>query len=425
MSFQRAEIEAMAESAPAASFLGASQSKIADWIEFVTSADETPKDQHPLTFYAFAARVLAQAMGSLSPVDYADSHMRSLVLEMIKPGATPFESDADAGPWQDELVLPAHLTLCLRVQARAQKAQDSSGGSSNAAPGGDQALAQAIASLTAATTTKEKESKKGVLSFDLKARLAEVGLADFARELLPSEESLIRVESMGKSSKDKGRHFVGASDGEDLMLNFRPTWSRTPKIDVFVGEGSLEDKMKAVLEVKRARSAEDRVGFTSFPNFLGHVMDWGTKMIILKVFSTKELMAYVMNLTRISEELGGVRVAYQYDLVLRQRMAQALERGETTEVHDFLLRVHKDDLGDAKNKLDQRTKETTRAASGKAGGKANKGTAQVNAVKQTWGAGSRAPSTPTGRSRSPRSGKAKDKGGKGGKDKGGKSGKKW
>ena len=60
-------------------------------------------------------------------------------------------------------------------------------------------------------------------------------------------------------------------------------------------------------------------------------------------------MAYVMNVTRISEELGGVRVAYQYDLVLRQRMAQALERGETTEVHDFLLRVHKDDLGDAKN----------------------------------------------------------------------------
>ena len=141
MSFQRTEIEAMAESAPAASFLGASQSKIADWIEFVASADETPKDQHPLIFYAFAARVLAQTMGSLTPVAYADSHMRSLIVDMIKPGSTFFEPDSDGGPWQDEVLLPAHLALCLRAQAKAQRLWDSSAGSSSAAPGGEQALA--------------------------------------------------------------------------------------------------------------------------------------------------------------------------------------------------------------------------------------------------------------------------------------------
>ena len=199
------------------------------------------------------------------------------------------------------------------------------------------------------------------------------------------------------------------------MLNFRPTWSRTPKIDVFVGDGSMEDKMKAVFDVKRARSAEDRVGFTSFPNFLGHVLDWGTKMIIMKVFTTSDLLAYVMNLTRISEEEGGVRVAYQYDMLVRQRMAQALERGETEEVHGFLLCVNKDDISDAKSKLERRTQETARASNDKFGGKAGKGFPKGNG--QSWGGGSGSASKLTGgRSRSPRGGKPNnDKGGKGGK----------
>ena len=255
------------------------------------------------------------------------------------------------------------------------------------------------------------------MSYDLKTRLDEVGLANLANELLPSEETLISLEKKGKNAREKGRPYVGSSDGEDLMSNFRPVWSRTPKVDVFVGEGSFEDKVKSVLEAKRARSAEDRMGFTGFSNFLGHVTDWGTKMIITKVFSNFELLSYIMNLTRISEDLGGVRVAYQYDIVLRQRMAQALERGDVSDVKQFLVSVNKNILSDAKEKLNKRVQEVSRATT-KGGGKSGKSVPKGGKTASD----NRAPSTPpkrAGGSWESQSGTTKwaktNKGGKGGK----------
>ena len=234
MSFEKSEITAMAAAAPEHSFMGAAQMKIAEWIEFVTSVDENPKDSHPLIFYGLVARILAEGVGSLAPVAYADPHMRNIVLQIVQLGAVPFEEDRE-GLWCDQTVNPAHLSLCLRVQGKAQKLADVSIGASDAGPGGGQTLAQAIASLTSATSAKD--TKKDVLSYDLKTRLGEVGLASFARELLPSEETLIGLEKKGKRAREKGRHYVGSSDGEDLMANFRPAWPRAPKVDAFVGEG--------------------------------------------------------------------------------------------------------------------------------------------------------------------------------------------
>ena len=204
MSFSQDEIQAMAATAPAGSFLGETEANIAKWIDFVASAYDDPKDKHPLMFYGVTARILAKTIGSMSPGDFADAHMRTFILDMIKPGVTPFEEDAD-GEWKEEVILPAHVSACLRVQGKAAKLDTAPAASATDGAGG-QSLAQAIASLTSAATAKEP--KKDILSFDLKTRLREVGLSDFARELLPSEETLISLEKKAKNAKEKGRHFA-------------------------------------------------------------------------------------------------------------------------------------------------------------------------------------------------------------------------
>ena len=93
------------------------------------------------------------------------------------------------------------------------------------------------------------------------ARLQEVGLNNFPSELLPTEEALIKFESLSKSARDKGRKFVGSSEGEDLQLHFRPTWTRTPSIDVLVGDGTLEDRIKGAFAARKARAEKERVDF--------------------------------------------------------------------------------------------------------------------------------------------------------------------
>ena len=96
------------------------------------------------------------------------------------------------------------------------------------------------------------------------ARLQEVGLNNFPSELLPTEEVLIKFESLSKSARDKGRKFVGSSEGEDLQLHFRPTWTRTPSIDVLVGDGTLEDRIKGALAARKARAEKERVDFAGY-----------------------------------------------------------------------------------------------------------------------------------------------------------------
>ena len=44
--------------------------------------------------------------------------MRSLIVDGLKVGA-PFDRESEAGVWRSVRIQPAHVTLALRVQARA------------------------------------------------------------------------------------------------------------------------------------------------------------------------------------------------------------------------------------------------------------------------------------------------------------------
>ena len=127
--------------------------------------------------------------------------------------------------------------------------------------------------------TLNSQKKKGTLSFDISDRVRQVGLEGFPKDDLPTEESLIKLEEAGKRATDKGRKYIGSSEGEDLQMNFRPAWTRTPQLDVIVGEGSFEEKMKSALNARKARSEQQKVDFLGFANFQGHVLDWGLKMV--------------------------------------------------------------------------------------------------------------------------------------------------
>ena len=90
---------------------------------------------------------------------------------------------------------------------------------------------------------------------------------------------MMRLESSAKAAHAQGRQYVGSPDGEDLQANFRPTWTRTPSLDVIVGDGTFEEKVRGALDARKTRSQQDKVDFTSFANFMGHVLDWGVKIV--------------------------------------------------------------------------------------------------------------------------------------------------
>ena len=168
---------------------------------------------------------------------------------------------------------------------------------------------------------------------------------------------MIRLQNASKAASDKGRKYIGLTDGEDLQANFRPSWSRTPQLDVVVGEGSFENRLKDAVQARKVRSEKDRVDFPSFANFQGHLLDWGVKMIITKVLTPVELVAYQLVLVRVAEEHGGVRTAYMYDLLLRRAVAKSLEVGEDS-VSLLLPKVDRDVLQDAQSKVLQQSKDS-------------------------------------------------------------------
>ena len=329
MSFSDEEVLNALEGIPSDGFLAESAEVRTKWMHFVASVDLDPKSLHDVMFYATVARTLAEIMGSAQPADYAEPHMRSLIV------------------WRSVRIQPAHVTLALRVQARA--VEQYAPPSSSAIPGGD-ALAQVMQQYVQTQQAElEKGRKKGTLSYDLQTRVKEVGLSGLPD--LPSEDAMIRLESASKAAQAQGRQYVGSAEGEDLQVNFRPSWTRTPKLDVVVGNGSLEDKIRDALDARKQRSQQDRVDYLSYANFQGHVLDWGVKMVITKVMDPVHLIGYQLVLTRVAEECGGARTAYYYDLLLRQKLAKELENGAAS-VHGFLLHLDRDILGDAKEKVE-------------------------------------------------------------------------
>ena len=84
---------------------------------------------------------------------------------------------------------------------------------------------------------------------------------------------MIRLQSASEAAHAQGRQYVGSAEGEDLQVNFRPSWTRTPTIDVLVGDSSLEEKIRGVLDARKQRSQQDSVDYLSYANFRGHVLD--------------------------------------------------------------------------------------------------------------------------------------------------------
>ena len=241
-------------------------------------------------------------------------------------------------------------------------------------------------------------------------RLAELGLQGLSKDMRPSEEALIRVEKAAKPARDRGRLYVGSAEGEDLQVSFRPTWSRTPKIEVTVGDGTFEEKLRSAVEAKKTRSVEDKTTYLGFATFYGHVLDWGLKMVLTKALTVNQLLAYQLVLTRVAEEHGGLRVCTHYDLLLRKKLARALEDEETGQLDVLLCGLDRDVLADAKHTADKRTAETARAAektgqnASSAGGKGpGKSGPKGNAGYGKGEEPTRRPRTPPrGRSRSPK-----------------------
>jgi hypothetical protein len=205
------------------------------------------------------------------------------------------------------------------------------------------------------------------LSFNCAKRIEDVGLSEFPPEALPSEDLLAKWEAAGKIAAEKGRIYVGSADADDLMALHRPAWARSPAIDLMPSGGSWDDRLKAALDMKKARSLEERVHYQGFATFLGHVFSWGLKLVMMKVCSQTHLLSYVFILTRVAEEHGGVATAYHYDVKVRKEMATELER-EKPNVLRWLLELNDDTARAAKDKAQSGAGRVAKFASAAAAG---------------------------------------------------------
>ena len=361
MAFSSAELEAAVQKVPSNQFLKLGMEARIQWLGYVTAVDEEPKKVHEIGFYAIVARALAEIMGTAQPADYAEKHMREMIVQTIKVGASPFQGEAEDEFWKGVVIQPAHVSLALRLQKRSASAAvpEAPAALGSSAPGQDmltQVMQQYVSTQQAVL---DKERKRGTLSYDLKARVAEVGL-DMLPDI-PSEDAMIRLEAASKTALARGRRNNGSAEGEDLQGQFRPSWSLTPKLDVVLGDGSFEEKVRGALDARKSLSLHEKVDFMGYANFQGHVLDWGVKMIVTKVITPAQLIAYQLVLARVAEEFGGVRTTYYYDLLLRLKLAKALENS-SANVQEALCALDRDVLADAKSKVEVSAKLNGSAA---------------------------------------------------------------
>ena len=100
MSFSEEEVLGALGKIPSDGFLAESAEVQAKWLHFVASVDADPESLHDVMFYAIVARTLAEVMGSAQPADYAEPHMRSLIVDGIKVGAAPFDKESEDVTWE-------------------------------------------------------------------------------------------------------------------------------------------------------------------------------------------------------------------------------------------------------------------------------------------------------------------------------------
>ncbi|CAK0887175.1 unnamed protein product [Prorocentrum cordatum] len=274
----------------------------------------------------------------------------------------PYAAEQDPA-WKAWKVSPAQVVFALKVQTKcaqaappARSAPEAGAGSSDVA-----GMAEAVKQLAELQTQALQKGKPKGLGFKLQDRIVEVGLQNFDKDTLPSEEILAKFEAGAKIANDKGRAWIGSAEGEDLRDHHRPAWSRTPLVDAVVGDGSHEDRVRQSAAAKRGSAWIDKIDYVSFATFMGHLHEWGFKVILTKACTMADFFSYVHIMICIAEENGGVRTAFQYDVLQRRAMAKAPERDET-DLSRYLTRIDVDLLRTAKDKVDKRFAELARAS---------------------------------------------------------------
>ena len=314
MEYTITECTNLLSAVPEQAFAGFSKGASAEWLLFVTQVDEEPKKTHTLQFFAEVARMMAREVGSVSPRDFAVDYIKG-VISKIALQSKPFDIEGEPTAWRDFNVSPAHVSVALRVIKMAQ----------------------------------DNEQPSATLPYKKKARMTEVGLEALAESLVPTKESLLQLEALAKSAREQNQKFIGSSEGEDLMAHFRPLWTRTRSIDVLSGSGSLEGAQKD-------RSLHAKVDYSTYATFTGHILDWGVKMIITKSLSVVDLLSYQGVLAHIAEQHERVRLAYYYDMMLRQHVAKVLKSGDV-EISNYFRTIDTDLLRLAKDQVQARAKE--------------------------------------------------------------------
>ena len=304
-----------------------------------------PKNLHDVMFHAIVARTLAEVMGSAQPADYAVLHMRSLTGDGIKVGAAPFEKKTDV-TWRSVKVVPAYAPLAFLVQAKAVVQHVPP--SASAVPGGD-ALAQVMQQYVQINKRSWTEIARRVRCHTIwkhvSRKVALSGLPDF-----PTEDVMVFLKLAFMAAHAQGRQCVSSAKARSPS-EFRPSWTRTPTIDVLVNDGSLEEKIRGALDARKQRSQQDRVDLLSYANFLRHVLHWNVKMVVTKILDPVHLIGYQLILYQVTGEIGEACTAYYYNLLLRQKLAKELENGSAS-VHGFLMHLGRDILGVAKVKVE-------------------------------------------------------------------------
>ena len=106
--FRTRKFWAPSEKIPSDDFLVESTDVQVKWMHFVASVDADPKSLHDVMFYATVARTLTEIMRSAQPADYAEPHMRSLIVDGIKVGDVEVAAELDAKS-QSEVESGKHL----------------------------------------------------------------------------------------------------------------------------------------------------------------------------------------------------------------------------------------------------------------------------------------------------------------------------
>ncbi|CAK0862897.1 unnamed protein product [Prorocentrum cordatum] len=367
MSFGAAEVEAFVRDLPQGALCGAEVAAQIKWCEFLLSVDESPKAHHDLFWYLSVGKLLAEKLGTLSQLDIGDSCMREIIGNTVRHGEKPYTSEVETSVFQAWVVQPTQVAFAYRVQRKCATVVPQ-------APTPESTLAGTMNAYLEARAANKRSVK---------------ALCSQAHRAGDGQENLAVFEAAGRIAREKGRLYVGSADGEDLQNNFRPAWSRIPRIDV----------PRQMAELKRVRATSE-LDYPGYATFHAHIMDWGLKLILMKTATPLEILGYSMLLSKIAEEEGGVRTAYQYDVMARLAMAKALERGDP-DWNLQLTKAEADLAKQAKRKVEARAAEAARALAGKGAGKGKHGKGDAFSAKGSERSSGSAAARPPPRSLSP------------------------